>query len=103
MAWRTVALVAVGVALLALAYHLRHILNPLLIALGIAYVLQPLVVALEKRQIPMPGGRRPLGRTGATVVIFAVFWSMAETEQYFSSESRTASSTAFFDTWPPTV
>ena len=38
-----------------------------------------------------------------TVVMVAVFFSMAETEQYFSSESRTASSTAFFDTWPPTL
>ena len=35
--------------------------------------------------------------------ILAVFCSMAETEQYFSFESRTASSTAFFCTLPPTA
>ena len=35
-------------------------------------------------------------------LIFAVFCSMAETEQYFSSDSRTASSTALWDTLPPT-
>ena len=34
-------------------------------------------------------------------VIFAVFSSMAETEQYFSFESRTASSTALRETLPP--
>ena len=33
-------------------------------------------------------------------VIFAVFSSMAETEQYFSFDNRTASSMLFFDTWP---
>jgi hypothetical protein len=35
--------------------------------------------------------------------IFAVFCSIAATEQYFSSESRTASSTALRETAPPTV
>src|SRR5580704_9398434 len=35
-------------------------------------------------------------------VILALFSSMAETEQYFSLESRTASSTAFCETLPPT-
>lgn len=38
-----------------------------------------------------------------SLVIFAVFCSMAETEQYFSFERRTASSTAFFATLPLTV
>ena len=37
-----------------------------------------------------------------SAVIFAVFSSMAETEQYFSFERRTASSTALRDTLPPT-
>ena len=36
-----------------------------------------------------------------TVVIFAVLSSMAETEQYFSFERWTASSTALRDTLPP--
>jgi hypothetical protein len=35
-------------------------------------------------------------------VIFAVFCNMAATEQYFSSESRTASSIALCETFPPT-
>jgi hypothetical protein len=37
-----------------------------------------------------------------STVIVAVFSSIADTEQYFSLESRTASSTAFRDTLPPT-
>ena len=37
------------------------------------------------------------------IVIFAVFCSMAETEQYLSFESRTASSTALCDTLPATL
>jgi hypothetical protein len=35
-------------------------------------------------------------------VILAVFCNMAETEQYFSLDSRTASSTALRETWPVT-
>ena len=37
-----------------------------------------------------------------TVVILAVFCSMADTEQYFSLDNRTASSMPFLETWPPT-
>lgn len=58
-----------AVALLALAYYLRAVLNPLLVALGIAYALNPLVVKLSEKRL----GRRPLGRTGATVCIFVAF------------------------------
>jgi hypothetical protein len=47
-------------------------------------------------------GRRKFQTYSITNVTFAVFCSMAETEQYFSLESRTASSMAFFDTAPPT-
>jgi len=57
------------VVLLALAYYLRAVLNPLLVALGIAYALNPLVVSLSQKRL----GRRPLGRTGATVCIFVAF------------------------------
>ncbi|MCI0340278.1 MAG: AI-2E family transporter [Planctomycetales bacterium] len=70
---RGAALVAVGVGLLLLAYRLSDVLNPLLVALAIAYVLNPLVQALERREVPWPGGRRPIGRGGATVVVFAGF------------------------------
>ena len=38
-----------------------------------------------------------------SVVIAAVFCSICDTEQYFSFESFTASSIAFFETGPPTV
>src|SRR5689334_19657469 len=38
-----------------------------------------------------------------SVVIFAVLLSMAETEQYFSSDNLTASSTALRETGPDTV
>jgi hypothetical protein len=38
-----------------------------------------------------------------SVVIRAVHLSMAETPQYFSSESRTASSAALRETWPEIV
>ncbi len=70
---RGAALVAIGIGLLLLAHRLSDVLNPLLVALAIAYVLNPLVQALEKREVPWPGGRRPLGRGGATVVVFAGF------------------------------
>ena len=41
-------------------------------------------------------------RYSMAVVIFAVFSSSAETEQYFSFDKRTASSTALGETFPPT-
>ena len=60
-----------------------------------------------------PRVRRILAHKGSTIshgfslysiskVILAVFPTMAATEQYFSSESRTASSIALCETFPPT-
>lgn len=69
---RATTLVVLGVALLCLAYYLRDILNPLLAALAIAYALNPLVVNLSRRTV----FGKPMGRTGATVLIFAAFLSV---------------------------
>ena len=66
---RASLLLLLGVGLLWLAYYLRDILNPLLAALAIAYALNPLVVNLSKRTL----FGRPMGRTGATVLIFVGF------------------------------
>ncbi len=66
---RMVVLLAVGTGAVVLAYHLRDILNPLLAALAIAYALNPLVVSLSKRTL----FGKPIGRTGATVLIFLGF------------------------------
>jgi hypothetical protein len=49
-----------------------------------------------------PGKEIHSGCNSISVVIFAVFDSICETEQYFSCESRTASSTALRETFPAT-
>ena len=45
-------LAGLGLALLALAYHLRAIFMPLLVGLLLAYIFNPLVNALEARKVP---------------------------------------------------
>lgn len=68
----------------------------------------------KRRAQPTPGAQACQGAVPGPVfflgdysdsislVICAVFCSMAETEQYFSLDSRTASSTALRETVPPT-
>ncbi len=63
---RFVFIAALALAALALAYRLRHVLNPLLLALLIAYVFDP-AVRLFERRIRLP---RPLA-------IVAVFLAIA--------------------------
>lgn len=61
--WQALFLVVVACALLWLAYHLRAILTPLLVALGLAYMLNPAVTWLERRGLP---------RVGAIAVLYGV-------------------------------
>ncbi|MHC5019232.1 MAG: AI-2E family transporter [Planctomycetota bacterium] len=67
--FRVAGLLLVGAGVVVLAYHLRDILNPLLAALAIAYALNPLVVKLSTSTL----FGKPIGRTGATVLIFVAF------------------------------
>jgi len=57
---------------------------------------------MERRLPDRAPGVRKFHAYSIAVVIRAVFLSMAETEQYFSSESRTASSMALCSTGPLT-
>ncbi len=50
--WRIVGLSAVGLGILALGYHLRSIINPLLLSLFLAYMLTPIVDFFERKGIP---------------------------------------------------
>jgi predicted PurR-regulated permease PerM len=51
-AWKIAVLSVLSVVLLALAYHLRSVFLPFLVALLMAYVLNPAIVFLESRRIP---------------------------------------------------
>ena len=67
---RLAILVVTGVGVLALSYHLSSIINPLLIALIIAYILNPLVNRIESLQVKVRGYRLRTGRTGAVAIIY---------------------------------
>jgi predicted PurR-regulated permease PerM len=67
---RLAILVVTGVGVLALSYHLSAIINPLLIALIIAYILNPLVNRIESLQVKVRGYRLRTGRTGAVAIIY---------------------------------
>lgn len=58
-------LLAVGVFLLCMLYHLRAIFNPILLALLIAYILNPVVNLLEKLHI------------GRTIAVFIIYLLMS--------------------------
>ena len=60
---RTWVLVALGIAVLLFCYHLRAVLNPLLVGLLLAYILNPSVQWLESKG---------LGRVGGIVVVYLV-------------------------------
>lgn len=50
--WKILILAALAVLAILLAYHLRAIFMPLLVALLLAYILNPLLTLLEKRGVP---------------------------------------------------
>ncbi len=56
---------------------------------------------VSRRGVPGPVWFRGGYSDSISLVICAVFCSMADTEQYFSFDSRTASSTALRETLPP--
>ena len=53
---KTAVLVAIGLAGLYVAYLLRAVFTPLLVALGLAYILNPVLDALERRRVPRLAG-----------------------------------------------
>lgn len=53
---KTVVLVVLGLAALFVAYLLRAVFTPLLVALGLAYILNPVLDALERRKVPRLAG-----------------------------------------------
>src|SRR3972149_5930806 len=62
-AWLSLFLVALLCGFVVLAYHLRAIFTPLLVALGIAYMVNPLVTWLETKRV---------SRTASIVGLYAV-------------------------------
>jgi predicted PurR-regulated permease PerM len=52
--WKIAFLALLAIGLLWLAYYLRAVFLPLLVALLLAYVLNPVLAALERRKVPRP-------------------------------------------------
>lgn len=55
-AQKTAVLVVLGLGALYVAYLLRAVITPLLVALALAYILNPLLEALERRKVPRLAG-----------------------------------------------
>ncbi|MBI3856848.1 MAG: AI-2E family transporter [Planctomycetes bacterium] len=74
--WKIATLSAIAVAVIALAYYLRAVFLPLLVALLLAYVLDPLLGALERRRVPRMAsiGAVYAGLLGIMAVV--VFWAV---------------------------
>ena len=53
---KTAVLTVLGLGLMVVAYLLRAVITPLLLALGLAYILHPLLEFLEKRGVPRVAG-----------------------------------------------
>jgi predicted PurR-regulated permease PerM len=65
--WKIAFLVALALGVLYLAYTLRAVFLPLLVALLLAYVLNPVLIALERRKVP-----RKASIAGVYVVLLGV-------------------------------
>lgn len=68
-AWQIAFLVLCVSLALVLAYHLRSVFLPLLVALLLAYILNPLVTAMERRRVPRIASIAAI--YGAFLVLFA--------------------------------
>lgn len=89
---RILFLIAVGVGLLWVAYKVQAVLNPLLLALLMAYVLNPIVDHLERRGVPRTAticGLYAILCGGAALVIgFAVPVLWKESLTYYQATVR---------------
>ncbi|MBI3097403.1 MAG: AI-2E family transporter [Planctomycetes bacterium] len=89
---RVLFLIAVGLGVLWVAYRIQAVLNPLLLALLIAYVLNPIVDHLERRGVPRTAticGLYLLLYGGAALAIgFAVPVLWKETVTYYQATVR---------------
>jgi len=74
--WKIAVLAALAVGIIGLAYYLRAVFLPPLVALLLAYVLNPVLAALERRKVP-----RMASIAGIYVVLLGVlsivaFWAV---------------------------
>ena len=74
--WKIAILTALAIGIIGLAYYLRAVFLPPLVALLLAYILNPVLAALEKRRVP-----RMASIAGIYVVLVAllsivVFWAV---------------------------
>lgn len=65
--WKIAVLTGLALAIFALAYYLRSVFLPFLVALLLAYVLNPAIVFLESRRVP-----RMASIAGVYVILIAV-------------------------------
>ena len=84
--WKVGFLVALGVGLLVLAYTLRSVFIPVLVALLLAYVLNPLVTMLERRRVP---------RLLSIAAVYAVLLGMVALVAFWAVPAAVRQGTAF--------
>jgi predicted PurR-regulated permease PerM len=74
--WKVAILSTIALAVLALAYYLRAVFLPPLVALLLAYVLNPVIGALERRNVPRMASIGGIYVVLAGVLAVVAFWAV---------------------------
>lgn len=74
--WKIAFLTIIALSVLALAYYLRSVFLPLLVALLLAYILNPLIAALERRNVPRIASIGGVYVVLVGVLSIVVFWAV---------------------------
>lgn len=74
--WKIAILAALAIGIIALAYYLRAVFLPPLVALLLAYVLNPVLAALERRKVPRMASIAGIYVVLLGVLSVVVFWAV---------------------------
>src|SRR5262245_6384689 len=74
--WKIAILAALAVGVIGLAYYLRAVFLPPLVALLLAYILNPVLAALERRNVPRMATIAGIYVVLMTILSLGVFWAV---------------------------
>ena len=74
--WKIAILAALAVGTIGLAYYLRAVFLPPLVALLLAYILNPVLAALERRRVPRMASIAGIYVVLVAILSIGVFWAV---------------------------
>jgi predicted PurR-regulated permease PerM len=74
--WKIAILTALAIGIIGLAYYLRAVFLPPLVALLLAYVLNPLLAALERRRVPRMASIAGIYVVLVAIIAIVTFWAV---------------------------